>query len=119
MEEGMTNDQQLEYLLVLYLVLFQAKHLSVEAGEELLAFLSLFVPLAMAWRFLQRSPLLVPWSIIPLPVVVSPVSLSVLFAEVSMTREVCIPDYALLSGLQTTPTDKSAHVVIHFLLAAA
>lgn len=43
MEEEMTNDQQLEYLLVLYLVLFQAKHLSVEAGEELLAFLSFFV----------------------------------------------------------------------------
>ncbi|KAG1485033.1 hypothetical protein G6F53_014005 [Rhizopus delemar] len=39
----MTNDQQLAYLLVLYLVLFQAKHLSVEAGEDLLAFLSFFV----------------------------------------------------------------------------
>ncbi|EIE82599.1 hypothetical protein RO3G_07304 [Rhizopus delemar RA 99-880] len=43
MDEEMTNDQQLAYLLVLYLVLFQAKHLSVEAGEDLLAFLSFFV----------------------------------------------------------------------------
>ncbi|KAG1040377.1 hypothetical protein G6F43_012294 [Rhizopus delemar] len=43
MDEEMTNDQQLEYLLVLYLVLFQAKHLSFEAGEDLLAFLSFFV----------------------------------------------------------------------------
>ncbi|EIE77528.1 hypothetical protein RO3G_02232 [Rhizopus delemar RA 99-880] len=43
MDEEMTNDQQLAYLLVLYLVLFQAKYLSVEAGEDLLAFLSFFV----------------------------------------------------------------------------
>ncbi|KAG1606074.1 hypothetical protein G6F44_013887 [Rhizopus delemar] len=39
----MSNEQQLRHLLLLFIVLFQAKHLSVKAGEDLLAFLSFFV----------------------------------------------------------------------------
>ena len=39
-EEGMSNEEQLRHLLLLFIVLFQAKHLSVKAGEDLLAFLS-------------------------------------------------------------------------------
>ncbi|KAG0806914.1 hypothetical protein G6F26_013885 [Rhizopus arrhizus] len=42
-EEELSHEEQLKHLLVLYVVLFQAKHLSVQAGEELLAFLSFFV----------------------------------------------------------------------------
>ncbi|KAG0890367.1 hypothetical protein G6F34_012594 [Rhizopus arrhizus] len=42
-EEGMSNEEQLRHLLLLFIVLFQAKHLSVKAGEDLLAFLSFFV----------------------------------------------------------------------------
>ncbi|EIE82993.1 hypothetical protein RO3G_09601 [Rhizopus delemar RA 99-880] len=42
-EEELSHEDQLKHLLVLYVVLFQAKHLSVQAGEELLAFLSFFV----------------------------------------------------------------------------
>ncbi|KAG1530744.1 hypothetical protein G6F49_013853 [Rhizopus delemar] len=39
----MSDEQQLRHLLLLFIVLFQAKHLSVKAGEDLLAFLSFFV----------------------------------------------------------------------------
>ncbi|KAG1040152.1 hypothetical protein G6F43_012345 [Rhizopus delemar] len=42
-EEGISNEEQLRNLLLLFIVLFQAKHLSVKAGEDLLAFLSFFV----------------------------------------------------------------------------
>ncbi|KAG1225752.1 hypothetical protein G6F67_009217 [Rhizopus microsporus] len=42
-EEELSHEEQLKHLLVLYVVLFQAKYLSVQAGEELLAFLSFFV----------------------------------------------------------------------------
>ncbi|EIE87366.1 hypothetical protein RO3G_12077 [Rhizopus delemar RA 99-880] len=42
-EERMSDEQQLRHLLLLFIVLFQAKHLSVKAGEDLLAFLSFFV----------------------------------------------------------------------------
>ncbi|KAG1572528.1 hypothetical protein G6F48_013414 [Rhizopus delemar] len=41
-EERMSDEQQLRHLLLLFIVLFQAKHLSVKAGEDLLAFLSFF-----------------------------------------------------------------------------
>ncbi|EIE82403.1 hypothetical protein RO3G_07108 [Rhizopus delemar RA 99-880] len=39
----MSDEQQLRHILLLFIVLFQAKHLSVKAGEDLLAFLSFFV----------------------------------------------------------------------------
>ncbi|KAG1271047.1 hypothetical protein G6F65_012676 [Rhizopus arrhizus] len=42
-EEGMSNEEQLLHLLLLFAVLFQAKHLSVKAGEDLLAFLFFFI----------------------------------------------------------------------------
>ncbi|KAG1028456.1 hypothetical protein G6F43_014043 [Rhizopus delemar] len=72
----------------------------------------------MAWRFQQRSPQLVPWSAARLPAVVSPVFLSVPFAEACTPREVCMPDNAPTSGLQTTLTAKNNHVVILFMLEA-
>ncbi|KAG1128762.1 hypothetical protein G6F37_014176 [Rhizopus arrhizus] len=98
----MTNDQQLEYLLVLYLVLFQAKHLSVEAGEELLAFLSFFV------RALGHG--------MEIPTKISTARAMVNYSSASSG----VSRFLVCSlCLQTTPTDKSAHVVIHFLLAAA
>ncbi|KAG1392137.1 hypothetical protein G6F60_012214 [Rhizopus arrhizus] len=42
-EEEISYKNQLKHFLVYFVVLFQAKHLSVQAGEDLLAFFSFFV----------------------------------------------------------------------------
>ncbi|KAG0752755.1 hypothetical protein G6F22_021736 [Rhizopus arrhizus] len=72
----------------------------------------------MTWRYQQRSPRPVSWSTTRLPAVVFLVFLSVPSAEAFTPREVCMPDSALMSGLQTTLTAKNNHVVILFLLEA-
>ncbi|KAG1362998.1 hypothetical protein G6F61_013982 [Rhizopus arrhizus] len=119
MEEEMTNDQQLEYLLVLYLVLFQAKHLSVEAGEELLAFLSFFV--RALGHGLEIPTISTARALVNYSSASSGVSR---FLVCSLCRNVC--DTGSLHTrlcpfvrFANNPHYKSAHVVIHFLLAAA
>ncbi|KAG1140458.1 hypothetical protein G6F37_012973 [Rhizopus arrhizus] len=42
-EEEISHENQLKHFLVYFVVLFQAKHLSVQASEDLLAFFSFFV----------------------------------------------------------------------------
>jgi hypothetical protein len=97
-------------------VLFQAKHLSVKTGEDLLAFLSFFVrSLGHGMEISTKISTALLWSIIPLPPMVCPVFLFALLVEAFTLLEACILAPVAIYASLITLIDKHNYVEMLFL----